>query len=115
MFSKKLVKIQYARGRTARHCHQGLQEACGEAALPYRLVASWARAFRQGRESVLDMPRSGHHQSSLRRPTVARDALDRPPWISQSIVVVDQQRNPLPSRREGWPTPQTIGQTGGMA
>jgi hypothetical protein len=30
-----------ARGRTARQCHQGLQETCGESALPYRTVARW--------------------------------------------------------------------------
>ncbi|KAJ4437310.1 hypothetical protein ANN_17448 [Periplaneta americana] len=55
MFSKEdqrsWLKIQCARGRTARQCHQGLQEACGAAALPYRTVARWVRAFRQGRES----------------------------------------------------------------
>ncbi|PNF21537.1 hypothetical protein B7P43_G12732 [Cryptotermes secundus] len=35
------IKIEYSRGRTARQCHQGLQEACGESALPYRTVAMW--------------------------------------------------------------------------
>ncbi|KAJ4437244.1 hypothetical protein ANN_17379 [Periplaneta americana] len=64
MFSKEeqrsWLKIQRARGRTARQCHQGLQEVCDAAALPYLTVERWVRAFRQGRESVLDMPRSGH-------------------------------------------------------
>ena len=64
MFSKReqrtWLKIECARGRTARECHQGLQEACGAAALPYRTVARWVAAFRQGRENVEDMLRSGH-------------------------------------------------------
>ncbi|PSN38998.1 hypothetical protein C0J52_14026 [Blattella germanica] len=64
MFSKReqrtWLKIECARGRTASECHQGLQEACGAAALPYRTVARWVAAFRQGRENVEDIPRSGH-------------------------------------------------------
>ncbi|GBL90081.1 hypothetical protein AVEN_135444-1 [Araneus ventricosus] len=44
MFSKQerrsWIKIECARGRTTRQCHQGLQEACGESAWPYRTVTS---------------------------------------------------------------------------
>ena len=43
-----------------KHCHQGLQEACDAAALPYRTVARWVAAFRDGRECVEHVPRSGH-------------------------------------------------------
>jgi len=46
------IKIECARGRTARQCHQGLQEACGESALPYRTVARWVKAFYEGRQAV---------------------------------------------------------------
>ena len=64
MFSKKeqrtWIKIVCARGRTAKQCHRGLQEACDAAALPYRTVARWVAAFRDGRERVEHMPRSGH-------------------------------------------------------
>ena len=56
MFSKQeqrsWIKIECARGRTARQCHQGLQEACGESALPYRTVARWVKAFNEGRQAV---------------------------------------------------------------
>ncbi|KAJ4450669.1 hypothetical protein ANN_02098 [Periplaneta americana] len=37
-----------ARGRSAQECFQGLREACGDAALPYRTVARWVKAFREG-------------------------------------------------------------------
>jgi len=56
MFSKQeqrnWIKIECARGRTARQCHQGLQEACGQSALPYRIVARWVKAFNEGRQAV---------------------------------------------------------------
>ena len=64
MFSKQeqetWIKIQCARGRTAKQCHRGLQEACDAAALPYRTVARWVAAFRDGCECLEHMPRSGH-------------------------------------------------------
>ena len=64
MFSKQeqrsWIKIECARGRIARHCHQGLQEACGESALPYRTVARWVKAFNKGRQNVADMRWPGH-------------------------------------------------------
>jgi len=56
MFSKQeqwsWIKIECARGHTARQCHQDLQEACGESALPYRTVARWVKAFNEGRQAV---------------------------------------------------------------
>ncbi|PNF28974.1 hypothetical protein B7P43_G15099, partial [Cryptotermes secundus] len=54
------IKIEYARGHTARQCHQGLQEACRESALPYRTVARWVKAFNEGCQNVADMHRPGH-------------------------------------------------------
>ncbi|PNF37899.1 hypothetical protein B7P43_G06200, partial [Cryptotermes secundus] len=39
--------------------HQGLQEACGECALPYRTVARLVKAFNEGRQNVADMLRPG--------------------------------------------------------
>jgi len=70
MFSKQeqrsWKKIQCARGRTARQCHQDLQEACGEPALPYRTVARWVKVFNEGRQNVADMRRPG-------RPSVSEE------------------------------------------
>ncbi|KAG8232166.1 hypothetical protein J437_LFUL012238 [Ladona fulva] len=63
MFSKQeqrsWIKIECAKGRTARQCHQGLQEVCGDSALPYRTVARWVKAFNKGRQNVADMHRAG--------------------------------------------------------
>ncbi|KAJ4436961.1 hypothetical protein ANN_17093 [Periplaneta americana] len=42
------IKIEMARGHSAQECFQGLREACGDAALPYRTVARWVKAFREG-------------------------------------------------------------------
>ncbi|KAJ4428030.1 hypothetical protein ANN_24044 [Periplaneta americana] len=42
------IKIEVARGRSAQECFQGLREACGDAALPYHIVARWVKAFREG-------------------------------------------------------------------
>ncbi|PNF23534.1 hypothetical protein B7P43_G05594, partial [Cryptotermes secundus] len=53
-------------GRTARQCHQGLQEACGESALPYRTVARWVKAFNERRQNAADMRRPG-------RPSVSEE------------------------------------------
>ena len=63
---KSWLKVECARGRNARQCYEGLQEACGDSALPYRTVAWWVKAFRDGRENVTDMPRPG-------RPAVSVD------------------------------------------
>ena len=51
--------------RTARQSNQGLQEACGESALPYRTVTRWVKAF-EGRQNVADMRRPG-------RPSVSEE------------------------------------------
>ncbi|KAJ4433872.1 hypothetical protein ANN_16185 [Periplaneta americana] len=42
------IKIEVARGRSAQECFQELHEACGDAALPYRTVARWVKAFWEG-------------------------------------------------------------------
>ena len=54
------MKIEYARGRNARQCYEGLQEVCGERALPYHTVARWVKAFKEGQQNVTDMPQPGH-------------------------------------------------------
>ena len=68
MFSKQgqrtWIKIQCARGRTAKQCRRGLKEACDPAALPYRTVGRWVAAFRDGRERVEHMLRSGYQPVS---------------------------------------------------
>lgn len=73
MFSKQeqrsWIKIECARGRTARQCHQDLQEACGKSALPYRTVARWVKAFKEGRQNVADMRRPG-------RPSVSKEEMN---------------------------------------
>ncbi|KAJ4447075.1 hypothetical protein ANN_09064 [Periplaneta americana] len=42
------IKIEMARDHSAQECFQGLREACGDAALPYRTAARWVKAFREG-------------------------------------------------------------------
>ena len=54
------MKIECPGGRNARQCYEGLQEACGELALPYHTVARWVKAFKEARQNVTDMPRPGH-------------------------------------------------------
>jgi len=53
------IKIEVAQGRSAQTCLQGLREACGDAALPYRTVARWVKLFREGRDSIQDSHLSG--------------------------------------------------------
>jgi hypothetical protein len=53
-----------SRGHTAQQCHQGLQDACGESALPYRTLARWVRDFRESRQNVRDMHRRGRPSAS---------------------------------------------------
>jgi hypothetical protein len=48
------IKIEVARGRSAQDCFQGLREACGYTALPYRTVALWVKVFREGSDAVQD-------------------------------------------------------------
>ena len=53
------IKIELARGRSTQECFQGLREACGDAALPYRTVPGRVKAFREGRDAVQDNLRTG--------------------------------------------------------
>ena len=73
MFTKQeqrtWLKIQCARGHTARQCHERLVETCGDAALPYRTVARWIRAFNEGRDNVEHMARPG-------RPNVSEEDVE---------------------------------------
>ena len=50
------IKIEVARCRSIQGCFQGLREACRDAALPYRTVAWWVIAFREGMDAVQDDP-----------------------------------------------------------
>ena len=49
------LKIRCVRERKVRQCHGGLVEACGETALPYRIVTKWVRSFNEGCDSVTDV------------------------------------------------------------
>ena len=64
MFTKQeqrtWLKIQCDHGHTALQSHEGLVEACGYAALPYRTVARWIRAFNEGHDNVEHMARPAH-------------------------------------------------------
>ena len=77
MFTKEdqrsWITIEIARGRSAQTCFQGLREACGDAALPYRTVARWVKLFREGRDSIQDSRRSG-------RPHVDNHTIEQPPY-----------------------------------
>ena len=53
------IKIEVARRRSTQECFQGLREACGYAALTYRTVVRWVKAFREGRDAVQDNLRTG--------------------------------------------------------
>ena len=48
------IKIEVARRRSTQECFQGLGEACGDAALPYRTVSRRVKAVREGRDAVQD-------------------------------------------------------------
>ncbi|PNF37767.1 hypothetical protein B7P43_G11315 [Cryptotermes secundus] len=65
------IKIECARGCKARQCHQGLQEACRESALPYRTVARCVKAFNEGCQNVADMRQPG-------RPSVSEEDIAQP-------------------------------------
>ena len=64
------MKIECARGHSARQQYEGLQEACGEHALPYRIVARRVRAFKEGRQNVTDMPRPRPGRPAVREDDV---------------------------------------------
>ena len=44
------IKIQVAREKNASQYFRALHEAGGREVLPYRTIARWVEAFRQGRE-----------------------------------------------------------------
>ncbi|PNF26758.1 hypothetical protein B7P43_G18352 [Cryptotermes secundus] len=73
MFSKQeqqsWINTECARGPTARQCHQGLHEACGESACLTEPWRSWVKAFNEGRQNVADMRRPG-------RPSVSEEVYD---------------------------------------
>ena len=48
-----------ARCRSIQEYSRGLREACGDAALPFRTVARWVKAFWEGRDAFQDNIRTG--------------------------------------------------------
>ena len=68
---RSYIKIAFLRGCNARECHAELQQALGNQALPYRTVAWWVGAFKEGRESTADLPRSGRSVSANKDASVA--------------------------------------------
>ena len=70
-----LIKIEVARRRNTQECFQGLCEACGDAAWPYRTVARWVKAFpgRQGCHS--GRPHVKNNTSQLRASFLNADRL----------------------------------------
>ena len=53
------IKIEAARSRSTLKCFQGLREACGDTALPYRTIARWVKEFRKGRYAIQYNLRTG--------------------------------------------------------
>jgi hypothetical protein len=69
------IKIQVAHGKYAHQYHQGLLEACGNDALPYRTVARWVSAFRSGRDESALMARTGRPSISDEQVQLVRGLL----------------------------------------
>ena len=59
------IRMEMARGRSTQESFQGLRKACVEAALPYRTVALWVKAFREGKALYWTIPRGEHSLNSL--------------------------------------------------
>jgi hypothetical protein len=74
------IKIQVARNKNARQCHQRLFEACGNDALPYRTVARWVSAFRSGRDETV-------HLSSTGRPSISDEQVQ----LVRGLLPVDRR------------------------
>ena len=53
------IKTEVARCSSTKEYFQKLREAYGDAELPYRTVAQWAKAFWEGRDTVKDNLRTG--------------------------------------------------------
>ncbi|KAJ4426711.1 hypothetical protein ANN_26509 [Periplaneta americana] len=67
------IKIEMAQGRSAQECFQGPREACGDAALPYRTVARWVKAYQRegddflGRIVAMDETWTRSYEPNLKR------------------------------------------------
>ena len=59
------INIKVAGGRSTQECFQELHEAYGDAVLPYRTMARWVKAFREGRDAVQDNLRTVRPHSSI--------------------------------------------------
>jgi hypothetical protein len=73
------IKIQVAHGKNARQCHQGLIEACGNDALPYRMAARWVSAFCSGRDESAHLALTGH-------PSISDDQIE----LVRGLLAVDR-------------------------
>ena len=74
------LKIEAGRGKTARECYRGLVAVCGTAALPYRTVARWVKAFRAGRQNVTDQPRPGRPSATEAQVSSVAKLLETDRW-----------------------------------
>ena len=76
--SESWLKIECSRGCNARQCYKELQEACDECALPYRTVARWVKAFKEGRPIIL------HEKARVDAAGAVTDLLNR--WGLESAL-----------------------------
>ena len=77
---RSCIKIEVTRGRSTHECFQGLREAYGDAALPYRKVARWVKPLQEGRDAVQDNLHTGqpHMENNTSQLLASQLDDDRP-------------------------------------
>ncbi|KAJ4436308.1 hypothetical protein ANN_18939 [Periplaneta americana] len=89
------IKIEVTRGRSAQECFQELCEACADAALSYRTVAQWVKAFREGRDPIQDNLRTGRSRmedNTVQRLASLLDADRR--WTARELAAKVRSHRP---------------------
>ena len=87
------IKIEVARGHSTQECFQGLREACGEAALPYRTVARWVKHSRKAGIPFKTTPHGQQHSSTPCFPVGCWSQMDCA-WVSSRSLSMSQNCAP---------------------
>ena len=87
------IQIKVAWGRSTQECYQGLREACGEAALPYRTVARWVKHSRKAGIPFKTTPHGQQHSSTPCFPVGCWSQMDCA-WVSSRSLSMSQNCAP---------------------
>ncbi|XKL61109.1 hypothetical protein PGB90_008166 [Kerria lacca] len=86
---RAIIRFYTFKGRSATCIHQKLVSVYGDSVFSVEKVRKWVRLFREGRENVLDEPRSGRPSDTINEDSISavRAIIENDARISINVIV----------------------------